>query len=150
MFTPLSPTDFLAPKFPPPRARERHGHSFIHLSHPIPSRYIAGSDLQAPSHSVALAKKRQASKRVHELHPTCNYMYMYMYLLRYPYLGTCTVQPWNYLQYMQDLYMNCHHQYNWKSLTCLLPRDFLRWALFVSPLNLLYSLSLARSLALSG
>lgn len=68
------------------RDRERHGHSFIHPSIPSHPIETAGSDLQAPSHSVALAKKKQASKRVHELHPTCNYMYMYMYLLRYPYL----------------------------------------------------------------
>lgn len=106
--------------------RERETRAFIHSSiYPIPSRYIAGSDLQAPSHSVALAKKK-ASKRVHELHPTCNYMYMYMYFTTIP-LPTCTVQPWasSYLPAgsvgsVHVQYMNCHRQYNWKSLTCLL------------------------------
>lgn len=44
--------------------------------------------------------------------------------------------------------MNCHHHYNWKFLTCLLLGNFIRWALFVSPLSS-YTLSLCLAYARS-
>lgn len=76
-------------------------------------------------------------------------MYMYMYLLRYPYLPgrylTALELPTVHAGSVHVQYMNCHHHYNWKSLTCLLSGDLLRWALFF----LFDSLSLARSERLS-
>lgn len=75
-----------------------------------------------------------------------------MYLLRYPYLPymyciALDLQlPTVHAGSVHVQYMNCHRQYNWKSLTCLLPRDLLRWALF---LLLAPTLSLARSERLS-
>lgn len=67
-----------------------------------------------------------------------------MYLLRYPYLHVlyslgplATVHAGS----VHVQYMNCHRQYNWKSLTCLLSGNLLRWALFL----LFDSLSLSRA-----
>lgn len=42
-------------------------------------------------------------------------------------------------------YMNCHHQHNWKSLTCLVSGNLLGWALFL----LLQSYLLAPTLSLA-
>lgn len=127
------------------RERETGIHSFIYLSHPIET---AGSDLQAPSHSVALPKKKKASKRVHELHK-CNYMYMYMYFTTIP-LPTCTVYLALELQ-LPTVHAGSVHELS-SSIQLEVSHVFIAGKVSqmgsVSPLSS-YSLSLARSERLS-